>query len=106
MFRVTRRRQAAPGDAAGASRQLLSEFPEDLLLDGNTVNYEDSTNKYWLAFHALGVIYMFVGLAVGASRAACADPQPIAALRAPCCRLQLTLRGTPLYPDRAWNSVR
>ena len=59
--------QAAPeATAAGTSRQLLSEFPADVLLDGNTTDYSDSTNKYWLALHALGVIYMFVGLAVGA----------------------------------------
>ena len=48
-----------------ASRKLLQDFPPEKLLNGDKPDYSDSTNKYVLILHSIGIIYMFVGLAVG-----------------------------------------
>lgn len=58
---------ALGGESANAETEegrRLSEFPKDLVLDGNDDKYSNSTNKYMLILHAIGTIYMFAGLAV------------------------------------------
>lgn len=52
------------GGATG--RKLLDDFPRDVLLNApDGQSYSESTNKYWLVLHLIGVIYMFTGLAIG-----------------------------------------
>lgn len=55
---------AAPQDGATPGARQLTNFPDEILLNGSEPTYEDSSNKYVLILHSIGVIYMFVGLAV------------------------------------------
>lgn len=67
-----------------ASRKLLQDFPPEKLLNGDKPDYSDSTNKYVLILHSIGIIYMFVGLAV------VCDDYFVAALEEMCEKWNIT----------------